>query len=185
MPKKSDKKVRLLAAARELFHCQGFANTTLSDISKMSGVPLGNVYYYFKTKQELVLTIIEQKVAEYEIHFEQWEKEAPRSRLKYYIEQYEQISDLIKVYGCPDGCLSLELNKENPELSAQANILLSQQLTWVTTQFSKLGRPDARTLALHLMTSLQGSSLLASVLHDKAILTDEIVRLKGLVGKIK
>ncbi len=185
MPKKSDKKVRLLAAARELFYSQGFANTTLSNISKVSGVPLGNVYYYFKTKQDLVLAVIEQKVAKVESNFKQWEKQAPKSRLKNYIEQYEQIAEFIKVYGCPDGGLSLELNKENTTLSGQANVLLSQQLTWVTTQFIELGRQDARTLALHLMTSLQGSSLLASVLNDKAILMDEIARLKGLVGKIK
>lgn len=184
MPK-NKKKERLLVAARQLFHCQGVANTTLSDISESSGVPLGNVYYYFKTKQELVLAVIKQKYTEYESLFKHWEVEEPRVSLRCYIEQYELLVDSIAIYGCPDGGLSLELNKDSSTLSEQSDTLLAQQLNWVTNQFSELGRSDARKLALHLMTSLQGSSLLSAALKDKNILLDEISRLKGLVNKIK
>ncbi len=185
MPKKSNKKEKLLSAARQLFHCQGVANTTLSDISASSGVPLGNVYYYFKTKQDLVLAVIKQKYAEYKSLFEHWNVEEPRVSLRCYLEQYELLVDSIAAYGCPDGGLSLELNKNSSTLSEQSDTLLSQQLIWITSRFSELGRQDARKLALHLMTSLQGSSLLSTALKDKNILLDEISRLKGLVNKIK
>ena len=184
MPRKSDKKEKLLSAARQLFHDQGFANTTLSVIAKASGVPLGNVYYYFKTKQELILAVIDQKKREYDNMFELWSKEKPKQGLTNYIERYEQTADVISDCGCPDGGLSLELNKESSILSEQANQLFTKQLEWITERFSEIGRKDSRKLALHMMTSLQGSSLLSASLKDKKILLDEILRLKGLVNKI-
>ena len=184
MPRKSNKREKLLEAARQLFHSQGFANTTLSDIAIGSGVPLGNVYYYFKTKQDLVLAVVSQKCDEYKMLFENWEKDEPRVRMGHYLELYESRVELIANHGCPDGVLSIELNKDNPALSQQADTILSLQLDWISRQFSEIGRNDSRKLALHMMTSLQGSSLLSASLSDKSILLDEVKRLKGLIKKV-
>jgi AcrR family transcriptional regulator len=46
------KRDRLIAGARETIHRQGVEATTLADIAEASGVPLGNVYYYFKSKDD-------------------------------------------------------------------------------------------------------------------------------------
>ena len=53
MPRKTDKRVRLIEAAKVLIHQQGFHLTTLADIAQEADVPLGNVYYYFKTKEAI------------------------------------------------------------------------------------------------------------------------------------
>lgn len=52
--KVSNKRERLLKAADELFLQKGTDLTTLADIAHASDVPLGNVYYYFKTKGEII-----------------------------------------------------------------------------------------------------------------------------------
>ena len=48
---------RLVAAARELFYEQGYAATTLAQISTKSGVNNGLITYYFGTKSKLALEI--------------------------------------------------------------------------------------------------------------------------------
>src|SRR5262244_2659995 len=53
------KRERLIAAARELVYRQGVARTTLADIAQAADVPVGNVYYYFKTKDDIVAAAIE------------------------------------------------------------------------------------------------------------------------------
>ena len=53
MPRTSDKRSRLFEAAGDLFHRQGFNQTTLADIARSADVPLGNVYYYYKTKGQI------------------------------------------------------------------------------------------------------------------------------------
>ena len=49
-----DKRQRLVEGARLVLHQQGVEKTTLADIAQAADVPVGNVYYYFKTKDELV-----------------------------------------------------------------------------------------------------------------------------------
>ena len=58
-----DKRTRLVDTAAKLVHEQGFNRTTLADISRESGVLLGNVYYYFRTKEAIGEALID-KLAE-------------------------------------------------------------------------------------------------------------------------
>jgi AcrR family transcriptional regulator len=53
------KRDRLIAGARETIHRQGFKATTIADIAQASDVPVSNVYYYFKSKDELVAAAID------------------------------------------------------------------------------------------------------------------------------
>ena len=61
-----DKRTRLIEAAAKLVYERGFANTALSDIAREAEVPLGNIYYYFKTKAEIGEAIVAQQLAAFE-----------------------------------------------------------------------------------------------------------------------
>src|ERR671918_2549711 len=56
---RGSKRERLVASATELLHQQGVEKTTLAEIAQAANVPPGNVYYYFKTKDELVEAAID------------------------------------------------------------------------------------------------------------------------------
>jgi TetR/AcrR family transcriptional repressor of nem operon len=58
------KRERLIAAAAETFYAAGVEKTTLADIAAAAGIPLGNVYYYFKTKDALVQAVVEAHLTE-------------------------------------------------------------------------------------------------------------------------
>jgi TetR/AcrR family transcriptional regulator, transcriptional repressor for nem operon len=53
------KRDRLIAAAARLLHEQGVERTTLAEIAQLAEVPAGNVYYYFKTKDEVIAAVVE------------------------------------------------------------------------------------------------------------------------------
>src|SRR6185436_13341421 len=55
------KRVRLVASAGDLLHRQGALATTLAQVAEAADVPPGNVYYYFKTKDDLVRAVIESR----------------------------------------------------------------------------------------------------------------------------
>ena len=57
-PGAAGKRERLVAAARQLFHEQGVEKTTLAEIAAAAEVPVGNVFYYFKTKDAIVASVI-------------------------------------------------------------------------------------------------------------------------------
>ena len=52
------KRERLIAGASKLVHHNGVAATTLAEIAQAADVPLGNVYYYFKSKDELIRGVV-------------------------------------------------------------------------------------------------------------------------------
>src|SRR6266487_625631 len=57
-PRRPGKRERLVGAAMQLLHQQGAERTTLADIAKMADVPPGNVYYYFKAKDDVIAAAI-------------------------------------------------------------------------------------------------------------------------------
>src|SRR5260221_14559951 len=59
-----DKRSRLVSAAVGLAYQNGFEATSLADIAREAKVPLGNVYYYFKTKDEICEAIVELRLAQ-------------------------------------------------------------------------------------------------------------------------
>src|SRR4051794_13291908 len=52
------KRERLVTGTRQVIYEQGVEKTTIADTARAADVPVGNVYYYFKTKDELVAAAI-------------------------------------------------------------------------------------------------------------------------------
>jgi TetR/AcrR family transcriptional repressor of nem operon len=180
MPRTSDKREKLLAAARELIHQRGYRQTTLSEIAQRSDVPLGNVYYYFKTKDDIAAAVIKEHLESFMAQFDHWDMEFPEplARLNALLDYVESLKDVLIKAGCPIGSLCQELSKENGPLAEQASQILMFQLDWMERQFATMGHQDARTLAIELVTNLQGLSLLANTLNDKAMVAQQVGRLR-------
>jgi AcrR family transcriptional regulator len=53
--KSEQTQAKIMAAARDLFKSRGYEQATMRDIAKRAGVALGNAYYYFPSKQDIVL----------------------------------------------------------------------------------------------------------------------------------
>lgn len=54
-PKAEETRERILDAALKLFRERGFDETTMRDIAASAGVATGAAYYYFRSKEELVM----------------------------------------------------------------------------------------------------------------------------------
>lgn len=53
----------ILSAADQLFFTKGYYATTINDIAKKIGVAQGTLYYYFKSKEDLLETLLNQHAA--------------------------------------------------------------------------------------------------------------------------
>jgi len=58
--KAEDTRTRILNAALGLFRRKGFEQTTMREIAEEAGVSLGNAYYYFESKEALVMAFYER-----------------------------------------------------------------------------------------------------------------------------
>ncbi len=177
--KKGDKRRRLVAAAASVLHERGVERTTIADIARAADVPVGNVYYYFKTKDELVEAALDRH-AEYldALTARLDELAEPRERLKGLVAGWVEARHVAARYGCPTGTLAVELDKrEEGGLDLAAGLVIRRLLDWVERQYREMGvdEPDGRALAL--VGAYQGMSLLSSALRDPEVMTREGARL--------
>lgn len=58
--KDKNKRDMILQSSKMLFSQKGFFHTSISDIVKETGLPVGSIYTYFKSKDEIVKVIVEE-----------------------------------------------------------------------------------------------------------------------------
>jgi AcrR family transcriptional regulator len=179
------KRERLVAAAKKTIHEQGVEKTTLADIAVAADVPVGNVYYYFKTKDALVAAVLDAYGSSYEGLSAKLEQQpTPQARLKALIHTWIERRELVAARGCPIGSLSSELDKRDGELQTQAATVLSLLVDWSEQQFRAMGRPDARELAVALIAAYEGVALLANNLRDPGLISTEANRLERWIDTL-
>jgi TetR/AcrR family transcriptional repressor of nem operon len=179
------KRERLIASARDLMHRQGVERPTLSEIADAASVPPGNVYYYFKTKDQLIEAVVESRETEVrELLTSLSRRRSPTARLKALARNWLQAKELVAAEGCPLGTLSVELNNHGNGLDCQAPRLFAALLDWSEDQFRALGSRDPRDQALTLLSTVQGAALLASAFREPEILASQVRRLERWIDSL-
>lgn len=186
MPRTSDKREKLLDAATLLIYKQGFNQTSLADIAEESGVPLGNVYYYFKTKDDLARAVIDGRRQQFRNNFDKWDElPDPRQRLFSLLKAMEKTRADVANYGCPIGSMCLELNKEQSAIAPLADDLLKEILKWVSEQFKQMGCNNSQDLGIRFIVTLQGASMVANALHKSKVITQQFEQMRSWIKSIK
>jgi TetR/AcrR family transcriptional repressor of nem operon len=181
MPKgKADNRARLLQAAEKVTYRHGFANTALADIAKEARIPLGNIYYYFKTKDEISEAIVEQRLSRFRRLLRELDKaDSPQERLCGFVQIKIKNRETLARSGCPVGTLCSELHKNGGAVANKSRLLFTEALAWMEAQFKAVGKgDDSRGLAVHLLSATQGVSVLAHTFHDPEMIEMEAARLK-------
>jgi TetR/AcrR family transcriptional regulator, transcriptional repressor for nem operon len=185
------KRDRLVAAARELIYRRGAARTSLADIAEAAEVPVGNVYYYFKTKDEIIGAVVHTYEDQLRSTLAELERRhrRPKARLKALVGVLagwaaESVARYGAQYGCPHGTLSSELAKRADGPDPLAATLIRIPLTWAEQQFREMGRRDAHDLAVELVAAYQGSAVLTSTLGQPEIMARQAERLDGWIDTL-
>jgi AcrR family transcriptional regulator len=188
MPKKSERtRQRIVEAANRLFYHQGFNQTSFSDVVEAAGVPRGNIYYYFKTKDEILDAAIRYRLERIGQMLENWNGDyrTPIERLQRFVDILTNSADAITRFGCPMGSLNTELGKTQGPLQQQAENLFRVFESWLCDQFAELGYAGrANELALRLMAQGQGISVIAHTHRDGAFLRREKARLNDWLERL-
>lgn len=178
MPRAFDKREKLIEAACDEVYSRGYANVTLAIVAERSGVPLGNVYYYFKTKDALAQAVIDSYQSRLEDKIARCERRSqPLDRLRRFLTLSLERKHVIARLGCPFGSLAQEFEKQGP-LAERSRHLLERLVSWSAEQFADHGYPsrEARALGLDFQARLQGACLMAHNFGDPRVFTSLIRR---------
>ena len=175
---------RLLESAMSLFYEQGVAGTTIAHVATASGVPLGNIYYHFRTKEALIAAVIEARRLEVQADIEHMNRSTtPLERLSALVRDSKNNRNLLTAHGCPYASLAHRLRDEDNYLADDAGALLGLYLEFAKNQFALLGQSDAAQLAADFMTRLYGAFSLANAMNSPEFLDLQLERLEQWLNR--
>lgn len=165
---------------------------SFSDIAEVSGLSKGNLYYYFKTKEEVLQAVIDYRVTQMENMLDSWDIAFvdPVLRLKRYAQIPLNEAQNVTHYGCPMGSLNTELAKSQPELQKISKRQFDVFKDWIIRQFKLIlsGRSmnkRAEEYALHLLVLTQGVSTMSQVYADEKLIVKEVKKIEAWIDEIK
>lgn len=169
-----DKRAQIVRAAGAVLYARGYDETTLALVASEAELPLGNLYYYFKTKKDLAAAVVDARAGELEAlfaHAEGGARSSPLDRLRRFVAAFEAGADQLALHGCPYGSLSQDLARHEGALSNKARALFAMQLEWLSRQWRAMGAgARAGERAAELLCAIQGACLLGLALRDPNVL---------------
>jgi TetR/AcrR family transcriptional regulator, transcriptional repressor for nem operon len=122
---KTDTKSRLLKAGAGIVLQKGFFNTGLAEVLEKAKVPKGSFYFYFKSKEDFGLQLIDLFAGYLDANaqgFYRNEKLSPLEKVRQLFNwQAESFQKMDYKGGCPIGNLSLEMGDRNPDFRKKLN----------------------------------------------------------------
>lgn len=88
-----DKRERILTAAERIFARRGFFAAKVSDVAKEAGVADGTIYLYFKSKDDLLISLFERRMQQVNEALREAVAgiDSPRDQLRAFIKTYLQL----------------------------------------------------------------------------------------------
>src|SRR5215831_3600968 len=169
-------KERILAAAKELFLASGYAATTVDAICEKAELTKGSVYYFFDSKEDLGLAVLEWSIGRGVQMLENGPYVRivdPVERAFAFLEHLEKCSPEVWSGGCLLGSFSLELAETNSRMQqAVAGMFqavaddFAEKLQPLAAQWPGKQAPTASELADTLLGTVEGSIILAKAYRD-------------------
>lgn len=178
----------LVQAAADLFWTQGYESSSLADIAAAANVPLGNVYYYFKSKGDLAGAVADLFVHQTETLIEEVRAETPdpRRRLALLVARLRAGQQGRVQRGCPIYGAARDLRRALPDRAERAAESFSLLTGFIATELGKTGlRPSiALSRARAAIADWQGSIALAHALGEPPVLAECFARMERTLGLV-
>lgn len=180
MNAKSDTKTRILHTARELFHGRSYADVGIKEICDLAEVQKGSFYYFFSSKQDLAMAVIDDMV-------DDWARGFFTEALDQNLPPLDRLNNLIdaaydwqlavkdqegRMPGCLFGNLALEVSTHNDALRGKLNAVfkkvssLFRQILDEAVDRGDIPPLDTEATAGAMLAFLEGVILLAKTQND-------------------
>lgn len=105
--------------AAKLFLIRGYAFTSMDDVMRESQVSKSNIYYHFKSKEELLLAVVEYWIDRYEASFFALLSQNDRSVEERVFAFLDELTTDIAGRDCQGGCPFISLYIQSPDQAVQ------------------------------------------------------------------
>jgi len=166
---------RILEKANRLFYTKGYNQTSFADIAEAVGITKGNLHYHFRSKEELLETVVDYRLSIITSQLAQWDEQYPdaKDKLRRFVKMLSNDEEDLVRYGCPVGSLNVELGKFQQPLQMKSREMFDVFEHWLENVFKQMGKKNAKKLSTHLLAMAQGAVLMSYVYTDRKRLKNE------------
>ncbi|HOP61914.1 MAG TPA: TetR/AcrR family transcriptional regulator [Spirochaetota bacterium] len=195
MRKGTETKERIIEKALTLFHEKGYNLTSMNDIVEETGVKKGNLYFHYKSKEELAIRVLKEALRGYDRFISSNMKGAtPLMKL------ISMIQGIVAFHvergngrGCIFGNMALESKGENPALAEYIKSVFTSweknisELIGSSIELGEISGIDSpERYARIILAQLEGAVMLSKVYSEFEPLREsaEII-IEGLKSKMR
>jgi TetR/AcrR family transcriptional repressor of nem operon len=179
-----------LQTASNLFLSKGYLVTSMDDIVAASKVSKTNIYYYFKSKEEILSTIIERMTDQYEalIAHIATQTELPVMERLTKLMQTLTLQDIDCLGGCPFLTLYTQTPMEATAIREQISVFFNKQLTILEQLITEgIARNEINSklppqpIASLILSTIEGGLFLQHAQQDPTILQQSLHALASML----
>ncbi|MEY8759090.1 TetR/AcrR family transcriptional regulator [Chryseobacterium tongliaoense] len=122
-------KEKILAVASELLSDNGFNAFSFQDISNVIGIKTSSIHYYFPTKADLIVGIINYSQRQQNDLFETIKRKSPNKKLSMLIDFYVDLAQKGKM--CPIVSISSDMNNIDEQIKFELIKFYDFMVAWL------------------------------------------------------
>lgn len=172
MNSKQPTREKILDVVFTLVYVNGYNGTSMSMILKKCDIPKGSLYHYFKSKKEMVLAVIKERLSPrmdtfYALEFV--DKEHGIDTIINSILKVTQKDELI-IYGCPLNRLNQEMSPIDKDFEKELNIIydrIRNKIVSLLRNSELIDDVDIDSLAEFIIATVWGSLSLSPLQSSK------------------
>lgn len=161
-----NKKEAIILTAARLIHEHGYNHVGIKSILDELNIPKGSFYYYFKSKEDLGIAIIELYINDTSDCLDHCEKNL-KGLKDFFNIFFNRLIELSLKRGCPVGNLILELADENELFRNKLMEWYSVVTTWIKQILTSENINDPEEKAKALFAAFEGTMLVSKLEKDK------------------
>ncbi|MBI4818195.1 MAG: TetR/AcrR family transcriptional regulator [Deltaproteobacteria bacterium] len=150
---KEDTRQRIIEAAVEVFAEQGFFGARVCDVAERAGVADGTIYLYFKSKDDLLLSLFREKMSEIVARLSAIASEpaSPEAKIRRYVSEH------------------LALVEQQPKLMQILTVEIRQSARFLRASGAALGFARYLALLSSIIDEGQSAGVFRKSLHPPVI----------------
>ncbi len=153
---------KILDAVFKLVYINGYNGTSMAMILKECEIPKGSLYHYFKSKKEMVLAVVKERINPRMDEFYQLDVQESENGIETLIASMLKVSkkEILVSYGCPLNRLNQEMSPVDKDFEEAINAIYERlkKKILLLLQNSQLQKDvDINSLAEYIIATVWGS----------------------------
>lgn len=183
--KKISTRQKIINSAYRLFYERGFNGTSIDDILKDAGLNKGSLYHIFKSKKEVLLSVIKEKIA-YNLEQKYKDITTAEQPLKYLEEKLLATDSFDFKHGCALNNLVQEMSPVDEDI-AKALLKVYNDLEhyyFLALREEDMNDEEKKLLSKMMVATVEGAIMAAKAAQTKKSYLHIIKQMFLLVKKI-